>query len=280
LPTIDNIRKNSKIKQYRKATTTLAMAILALTLAFSGMGSIINSASAQTLRDNGTDDNLGQTTTPASVTDIESRRLSILGALGFSLVDNVKVTAIALNENATEVTVTLSNTDNATAPSAISPNVSNETNSSTTTGTTATTPGVTVAAFKTKLDLMGLLQAHMMMGKSQSEMPPMTDSQGNMMTMQNHGQMGTMSGSGMSMFDIMSFIEKLEIGSNIKNEGWTSPSEITVPVINGSAENGTSSIMTTATSGTSDTDVVVIVVIPYTGETGAIGQNSTNLSQP
>jgi hypothetical protein len=254
------------------------MAILALTLAFSGMGSIINSASAQT-PNNGTDDNLGQTTTPASVSDIESRRLSILGALGVSLVDNVKVIAIALNENATEVTVTLSNTDNATAPSAISPNVSNETNSSTT-ETTATTPGVTVAAFKTKLDLMSLLQAHMMMGKSKSEMPPMTDSQGNMMTMQNHGQMGTMSGSGMPMFDIMSFIEKLEIGSNIKNEGWTSPAEITIPVINGSAENGTSSIMTTATSGTSDTDVVVVVVIPYTGETGAMSQNSTNLSQP
>lgn len=279
MPTIDNTRKNdnNKSKQYHKATVTFAMAILALTLAFSGMGSIINSAAAQTPQDNSTDDNLGQTTTPASVTDIESGRLSILGALGVSLVENVKVTAIALNENATEVTVTLSNKGNATAPSIISPNVSNETNS--TAGTTATTPGVTVAAFKTKLDLTSLLQAHMMMGKSQSEMPPMTDSQGSMMTMQNHGQMGTMSGSGMPMFDIMSLIEKLEIGSNIENKGWTSPAEITVPVINGSAENDTSNI-TTTTSGTPDTDVIVVVVIPYTGENGAIDQNSTNLSQP
>lgn len=82
--------------------------------------------------------------------------LSILGALGASVVEGVKVTGVALNEDGSEVTVTLSSADN-----------------STTNATTATTtPAVTVAAFKTQLDLAGLLQGQMMvMHQGQGTMP-------------------------------------------------------------------------------------------------------------
>jgi hypothetical protein len=67
------------------------------------------------------------------------------------------------------------------------------------------------------------------------------------------------------MHDIMSFIESVEIGSDIEQEGWASPTEVTVPVISGDTADTTANI--TTSTGTSDTEIVVVVVIPYTGET-------------
>jgi hypothetical protein len=78
-----------------------------------------------------------------------------------------------------------------------------------------------------------------------------------------------MANRGMPMFDIVSFIESLEIGSNIEEEGWTSPTELSVPVIS-SEENGTGIL--TGPTGSSDTEVVVVLVIPYTGGTEPAGQ--------
>lgn len=243
------------------ATSTIAMQVaigmMALILAFAAITTPM--AAAQTLEEDdgeaATEED--QTTTAFFPEDNQTRRLSILGALGISVVEGVKVTGMALNENGSEVTVTVSSVDNST-------------------NTTATTnPGVTVAAFKTQLDLASLLQGHMMK-ESQGAMPHTLtgegEAQGQMM--QNYGGIGSMKGSGMPMFDITSFIESLEIGSNIEQEGWESPADLTVPVISGdTASNATANM--TAPTGTSDTEVVIVVVIPYTGETGTAETVST-----
>lgn len=86
--------------------------------------------------------------------------------------------------------------------------------------------------------------------------------------MQNYSAMNSSNSSGMPMFDIKSFLENLEVGSNIEQEGWESPAELTVPVISG---NNTTTNATTAnnmTAPTTDTEVVIVAVIPFTGETG------------
>lgn len=184
----------------------------------------------------------------------EPKRLSVLGALGISLIEQVKVTAIALNEDGTEVTVTLNQTDTAST----------------------TTPAVTAVAFRTQLDLVSLLQAHM----GRTHEMPMHPSQGfgqddMMMPYQDQMRMPRGSSSGdMPMFDVISFIEKLQIGSNIAEEGWTSPIELTIPVISGDGEDGVNTVLgNTSDIGTAsnpDTEVVIVVAIPYTG--GAAGK--------
>lgn len=252
MPTNDNFDR-STAGPHRSAARTFAtraaFVTIAVTLALSGTAAI-PMAAAQTTEPGGFDQ-----TTPASLADQnETRRLSIMGALGISLIEDVKVTAVALNEDGTEVTITVSRADNATTAF----DTDNQTDTA--------TPGITVAAFRTQLDLVGLLQAHMM--GSDPGMPMYSDPgamQDYMMQNQSH-----MASKGMPMFDIVSFIESLEIGSNIEEEGWTSPAELVVPVISGEGENGTG-IMTGQTDN-SDTEVVVVLVIPYTGETEPAGQ--------
>lgn len=260
MPTNHNVDK-STAGPHRSATRTFAtlaaFVTIAVTLALSGTVAI-PMAAAQTTEPEGFD----QTTSPASLADQnETRRLSVLGALGISLIEDVKVTAVALNEDGTEVTITVSRADNATTAL----DTDNQTDTA--------TPGITVAAFRTQLDLAGLLQAHMMgrdHGMSMySDQGSMQDHM--MMQMQNQSHMAA--GKGMPMFDIVSFIENLEIGSSIEEEGWTSPTELVVPVIGGEEgeENGTG-IMTGQSGSSSDTEVVVVLVIPYTGETEPAGQ--------
>ncbi|MEW6603680.1 MAG: hypothetical protein AB1351_03190 [Thermoproteota archaeon] len=263
MSTNDNVDDNihSTQNQYDKITKIFtrraAFGILVLSLAV-GLTPIPN-ALAQTA-EQGPD--LGQTTTDSLIDQSdEPRRLSILGALGISLIEEVKVTAIALNEDATEVTVTVSRVDNATRGTLFDDNRTGTTN-----------PSITVAAFRTQLDLASLLQAHMGKGQQMPMHPDHGFGRGDTI-MQEHR--GSMSG-GMPMFDIMSFIEGLEIGSNIEEEGWTSPTELTIPVI--SSEEGTNTIPdTTGTNATSDTEVVVVVVIPYTGEAATTAQAAGQL---
>jgi hypothetical protein len=236
------------------ARTTIALhaatgMIMALVLALAAIATPM--AAAQTTEEeDGVEGN--QTTTAFFPEDDQSRRLSILGALGASVVEGVKVTGVALNEDGSEVTVTLSSADNST------------------TNATTTTPAVTVAAFKTQLDLAGLLQGQMMMHQGQGTMPHTMpgggEAQGQMM-MQNYSAMNSSNSSGMPMFDTKSFLENLEVGSNIEQEGWESPAELIVPVISG---NNTTTNATTAnnmTTPTTDTEVVIVAVIPFTGET-------------
>ncbi len=272
MSTKDDAEENTRSTQDRYSrgkkvlATRTAFGILAITLAASL--SPIPSVLAQTTEQS--EEGFGQTTTDSLTDQYDGpRRLSILGALGISLIEEVKVTAISLDEDATEITVTLSRAENTTTDTLF--NGDNETD------TTATTsPAVTVAAFRTQIDLASLIQAHMGRGHEMSMYSGQGFGHGDMM-MQNQNppsMMGRSSSGDMPMFDIISFIERLEIGSNIEEEGWTSPIELTIPII--SSEEGTSVTPgTTATigpNGNSDTEVVVVVVIPYTGGAETTGQ--------
>lgn len=258
MSTNDNVDDNihGTQNQYGRITkilaTRAAFGILAISLAV-GLAPIPN-VLAQTTEQ---EPDLSQRTTDSMMDQSdEPRRLSVLGALGISFVEQVKVTAIALNEDATEVTVTVSRADNVTGGTLFGDNQTGTTN-----------PSITVAAFRTQLDLASLLQAHMGKGHQMPMHPGQGFGRGDIM-MQEHR--GSMSGS-MPMFDIMSFIESLEIGSNVEEEGWTSPADLTIPVI--ISEEGTNTIPdTTRANVTSDTEVVVVVVIPYTGEAATTAQ--------
>lgn len=262
--TRDTQDQHQKVKKI--FATRTAFGILAITLAASL--SPIPSVLAQAPQEG--EEGPDQMTTGSLTDQLDaSRRLSILGALGISLIEDVKVTSISLNEDATAITVTLSRADNMTTGALL--NATNEIDT-----TIATSPAVTVAAFRTQLDLVNLIQAHM--GKGH-EMPMYSNhgfGQGNMMMQdQNPGGMTERDGRGeMSMFDLMSFIEHLEIGSNIEEEGWTSPIEVTIPIISGEEGMGATSdnTATAGPSGNSDTEVVVVVVIPYTGGAETTGQ--------
>ncbi len=249
---------NNAAKVTRNTTairTTTVGIIIALILAVAGItttSSSIPTAAAQPYSGE-----RGQTTFFAEDDNNEGRRLSILGALGISLVEGVKVTGIVLNdEDTNKVTVTVARThDN-----------------------TGTTPSVTVAAFKTQLDLISLLEKHhMMMEKGQMEIAP------HMGTNEEATPYGTMAmttpeSDSMThekgMHDIKSFIESLEIGSNIEKKGWNSPAEITVPVIDDGSANDTV-INGTSSAAVSDTDIVLVLVIPFTGENGNNDNNTT-----
>ena len=63
--------------------------------------------------------------------------------------------------------------------------------------------------------------------------------------------------SGASMFDIKSFIDKLQIGCAKVLQGWTSPQQITIPIIAGVSN-------ATTVSAAGDTEIVLVLIVPYT----------------
>jgi len=269
-------------------TTTITPSLLlvagiAIAMTFSIPAAFLPAASAQmpdttttTTTTNGATNgnNTTAATSTATTTDEAGRRLTVLGTLGISLVRDVEVTSTGIDKQQREVKVTLSSS----VP------------------LDASTPAVTVAAFRGQIDLVGLLQQHMMMmhgrGMAMGTAPTTT-------TTTPHGAMGPMmmtspsstttaavdgmqgnyssssSSSGMGMFDIKSFIDALQIGSTTMPEGWTSEEPITIPVIDNVSNNVTamgddlatpslsSSGSLTATTG-GDTDIILVLVLPNT----------------
>ena len=190
----------------------------------------------------------GSNNATANTSIDEGRRLTLLGALGVSLVRGVQVTGTVLDNQHNQVTVTMtSSSTNATG-----------------TNTNATAPAVTAVAIRGQLDVINILQHRMMAmhgagmmmeGSSAAAVPQgtMTDSLG--------GVHSTNS-SGASMFDVKSFIDKLQIGSAIVLQGWTSPQQITVPIVAGVSN-------TTSMSAAGDTEIVLVLIVPYTQVQGA-----------
>ena len=275
----------------RRTTTTttitsslLLVAGIAIAMTFTIPAAFLPAASAQmpdtTTTTTPTDGTNGNNTTAATSTatttaDEAGRRLTVLGTLGISLVRDVEVTSTGIDKQQREVTVTLSSS----VP------------------LDASTPAVTVAAFRGQIDLVGLLQQHMMMMPSSPGMA-MGTAPTTTATTTPHGAMGPMmmtspsstttaavdgmqgnysssSSSGMGMFDIKSFIDALQIGSTTMPEGWTSEEPITIPVIDNVSNNVTamgddlatpslsSSGSLTATTG-GDTDIILVLVLPNT----------------
>jgi len=231
--------------------TPLLVAVIAIALAFT-IPVLLPAASAQILDTTTTTTNgaNGNTTSTATTTDQDGRRLSVLGALGISLVRDVEVTSTGIDKQQREVTVMLSSD----------------------TLSTVSTPAVTVAAFQGQLDLIGLLQQHMMLHGAGMTMGTTTTAtqQGAMGSMimspssTTAGMQGNYSRGGMGMFDIESFIDTLQIGSTTMPAGWTPDEPITIPVIDNVSNATTATIpSSTATTG-GDTEILLVLVLPNT----------------
>lgn len=200
-------------------------------------------------------------------------RLTLLGAVGVSLVKGVQVTGAMLDKQSNQVTVTLMSSPSANA----------------TTNTTA--PAVTAMAIRTQSDLTGLLQS-MMTGMQSNQMAmgttkamqqgAMGNTMGTMIT--PGGSMLSTNATSTSMLNIKSFIDRLQIGSAITQRGWSSPHQITIPIIDGSNNTnivgGNIGMMmgpAASSSSVSDTNIVIVLVVPYTGGTQIQGAVTTTV---
>lgn len=248
------------INSPNKIVSRQILAMTSIGIAALLIGDILPAASAQ-LANTTTGPNGANSVATMQQSQEGGRRLTLLGAIGVSLVKDVKVTGAVLNDQSNRVTVTISSTssDNSTA--------------------STTTPAVTAVAIKTQLDLTGLLGHSMMMGMQSNQMTSGTSgamAQGAMGSMM--GTMGTSGGSmlnsnasGMQMIDIKSFINNLQIGSAVAQKDWSSPHPITIPIVEGSNStsmmSSSSAMMASTTPSTNDTDIVIVLIVPYTGST-------------
>lgn len=202
-----------------------------------------NNNSSSNERDNGTE---------TSAAGESGSRLSLMGALGISLVEGVHVTGVRVNEQQDQVSVTMSAGGGG--------------------GTNATdgsTPAVTVAAFKGSMDIMSMLMMHnqnpdkIMMMTSSDETSAAQAKGGERMGSDTTTSATSSGASGMHRAKIAEFIENLHIGSDVVQEGWDSPEQATIGLVAGSmdSEGGEGP----SAAGGPEAVLLMVVVMPYTG---------------
>jgi hypothetical protein len=172
-------------------------------------------------------------------------RLSIFGAFGVSLVDGVKVSGITSENNQLSVTVSTGNQNQSSI--GLLGNASNAA------GNMSSVPAITVVAFKGSLDSIAMIQKHMAAGNFNAD----ADHKG-MMSSFGHDQASS-GMQGMHGSDFMSFMQKMQIGSNVVKAGWTSPQNVTVNLVGGDMDG-----MSMRGSG-SGMDVIFVAIVPFTG---------------
>ena len=252
----------SKILQATMGILLVVPMLTALSVANIG---VVQQASAQELDDFGDFDGGGNQTGLASGFDGGTHGMSFLGAFGVSMVEGVRVTGVVVeSENEVSATITSEN---------------------------GTTQAVTVVAFSGTMDMMS---AMMMQPGSMAMMD-----EGGFGDSSSTAMMGNFSGSDDGLEDLfadddgmsfnfndttlgstgdlhgddglgfgstaphMDFFENVKMGSSVVEEGWISPQQVAVTLV----DNATDSTMPTETE--SDTTFVFVMVFPYTEEAEA-----------
>jgi hypothetical protein len=199
----------------------------------------------------GTVPGLPMQTSPATINNM-TEKLTLNGAFGISMVKGVRITGITENDLNNTVTVTLSS--NATGNS----------------------PAVTIQAMRMNFNLATLIQQAMrfeMMKNAMAEERGQTNASSTMMPREEKGSSGMMENSSQNMmlgaergssspFNMLSSMFKnMERGSNVLQQGWTTPQQVSIML-----ENNNTSLQ----QSRGDSTIVAITVVPFTG-----GQNMT-----
>jgi hypothetical protein len=200
----------------------------------------LTAASAQTAPPKDTFD-LDNTLTASS--DSNNTGMTFLGAFGMSMVEGARVTGIVMNDD-DKVSVTIANTNN-----------------------TGESPAVTVVAFSGTMDMMSMLASpgsleslmnESSFGNSSISAANNTSYNGTMIgSASNNGNNSLSSGNSMSPLGLF---ENMKTGSSMLPQGWDSPQNITVKLV----DNGTGA---TSPTKESDTTFVFVMIFPFTEET-------------
>lgn len=219
-----------KLDKFVQVAGIAAMFLLVLALPIG-----LTAASAQTAPPRDTFD---LNTLPASPGS-NSTGMTFLGAFGMSMVEGTRVKGIVLNDD-DKVSVTIANTND-----------------------TGESPAVTVVAFSGTMDMMSMLASP---GSLESFMNESSFGNSSTSATNNTSYNGTMIGSasnngnslssGNSMSPLGLF-ENIKTGSSMLPQGWDSPQNITVKLV----DNGT------GTTKESDTTFVFVMIFPFTEET-------------